>query len=247
MHNHGPEKSVHNMVVVGERRIFLSHLPMFMPPHDAQVIMEVTFMKDGRSLDDVYVADRAKNRQARFYTLQPRPFVLQELVSPTAPLIHFTATVFRGHLEKGGVPIDALTNVDVHVKQIVHSHGFQGSDKQKTLTYVLFGGTDERFLAHFITKAPDFDQLLSVTLTGQLPAPEELQRGATLEVPGRGVTPPDRLEPKQSVPARGHVTGAHQFFDLHVAVNAELYFEEGELSSSMNFDATAEEKKAGFV
>jgi hypothetical protein len=172
--------------------------------------------------------------------------VLQELVSPTAPLTHFAATVFRGHLEKGGVAIEALTNVDVHVKQIAHSHSFQGSDKQKTLTYVLFGGADERFLAHFITKAPDFDQLLSVTLTGQLPPPEELQRGATLEVPGRGVKPADRLEPKQSVPARGHVIGAHQFLDLHVVVNAELYFEEGELTSKMAFETTAEEKKAGF-
>jgi hypothetical protein len=167
-------------------------------------------------------------------------------VSPTAPLTHFTATVFRGHLEKGGVAIEALTDVDVHVKQIVHSHGFESTDKQKTLTYLMFGGADERFLAHFITKAPDFDQLLSVTLTGQLPAPEELQRGATLEVQGRGVKPADRLEPKQSVPARGHVTGAQQFLDLNVAVNAELYFEEGELMSTMSFDTTAEEKKAGF-
>jgi hypothetical protein len=246
MHSHGPEKSVHNMVVVGERRIFLSHLPMFMPPHDAQVIVEATFMKDGRSVDDVYVADRARNGQVRFYTLQPQPFVLQDLVFPTAPLTHFTATVFRGHLEKGGVAIEGLTNVDVHVKQVVHSHGFQGADKQKTLTYVMFGGGDERFLAHFITKAPDFDQLLSVTLTGQRPAPEQLQRGATVEVEGRGVKPADRLEPKQSVPARGHVTGVEQSLDLHVTVNAELYFEEGELMSTMNFDTTAEERKAGF-
>ena len=46
------------------------------------------------------------------------------------------------------------------------------------------------------------------------------------------------------------MTGAHQFLDLTVTVKAELYFEEGELSSSRMsgklFDQTAEEKKAGF-
>ena len=48
MHSHGPVKAAHNMVVVGEHRIFLSHLPMFMAPHNAQVILEATFAKQGR-------------------------------------------------------------------------------------------------------------------------------------------------------------------------------------------------------
>ena len=107
MHNHGPVKAVHNMVVVGERRIFLSHLPMFMPPHDMQVILETTFVKQGHSVDDVYFADRAKNKAVRFYTLQPRSFALAGSLagdSDSSALTRFTATVFRGHLEKGARP-----------------------------------------------------------------------------------------------------------------------------------------------
>jgi len=253
MHNHGTAKAVHNMVVVGERRIFLSHLPMFMPPHDAQVILEATFAKQGKPVDDVYFADRAKNRTVRFYTLQPQSFVLQDLfrTDPTHPALkQFTATVFRGHLEKGGAAIDALTDIEVHVKQVGHARTFKGGDKLPTLTYVMFGSDDERFLAHFISKAPDFDQLLSVSASGQLPTPEEQQRGVTLEVLGRGTLPPNRLKAGETVAARGHVTGAHQFLDVKVAVNAELYFEEGELSSSAMsgkmFATTPEEKKAGF-
>jgi hypothetical protein len=46
------------------------------------------------------------------------------------------------------------------------------------------------------------------------------------------------------------VTGAHQFLNLNVRVKTELYFEEGELSSTTMtdkaFDTTPEEKKAGF-
>jgi hypothetical protein len=253
MHSHGPVKAVHNMVVVGEHGIFLSHLPMFMAPHNAQVILEATFTKQGKNVDDVYFADRAKNPTVRFYTLQPQSFVLQDFLraDTTQPALKkFTATVFRGHLEKGGLPIDALTNIDVQVKQVVHAHSFDRADKLPTLTYLLFGGDREQFLAHFISKAPDFDQLLSVSATGDLPTPEELQRGPIVEVIGRGTRPPDRLKIGEAVSARGHVTGAHQFLNLKVKVNAELYFEEGELASTTmdakTFETTPEEKKAGF-
>ncbi|MEP7306439.1 MAG: hypothetical protein ABJA98_13055 [Acidobacteriota bacterium] len=235
MHSHGPVKARHNMVVVGEHRIFLSHLPMFMVPHNAQVILEATFVKQGRTVDDIYFADRAKHRTV-LYTLQPESFVLQDFLSagPAHPaLTHFTATVFRGHLEKKGVPIEALTDVEVRVKHIVHAHAFDAPEKLPTLTYVMFGGDQEQFLAHFISKAPDYDQLLSVSMTGQLPSPEELQRGATLEVLDHGTEPSARLKTGKPVSARAHVTGAHQFLNLDVAVKAELYFEAGELSSSM--------------
>jgi hypothetical protein len=249
MHNHGPVKAVHNMVVVGERRIFLSHLPMFMPPHDAQVILEATFARQGHGVDEGYFSDRAKNKAVRFYTLQPRSFVLQDLVqaTPIRPaLTHFTATVFRGHLEKGGASIEGLTDIEVQVERVVYAHSLQGTDKLPALTYVLFGGGEERFLAHVISKAPDFDQLLSVAVTGTLPTPDELLRGVTVEVPGRGTQPADRLKVGDTVATRGHATGAHQFLDLNITVNAELYFEEGELSPNMTLDTTAEEEKAGF-
>jgi hypothetical protein len=72
----------------------------------------------------------------------------------------------------------------------------------------------------------------------------------TVEVTGRKNTPADRLKNKEAAAVRGHVTGAHQFIDLNIAVDGELYFEEGELSSAKMsagmFDQTPEEKKAGF-
>jgi len=241
------------MVVVGERKIFLSHLPMFMAPHNAQAILEVSFVKAGKNVDDVYFKDKAINKTVRFYTLQPQSFVLQDLfqTDPAHPaLTHFTGTVFRGHLEKGGVPIDALTNIEVRVKQVAHAHSFEGTSKASTLTYVMFGSDEERLLAHFITAPPDFDQLLSISATGPLPTADEMRRGVTIEVTGRGALPKDRLKVKETVLARGHVTGAHQFLNLNVTVQSELYFEEGELSSSAMsgkmFETTPEEKKAGF-
>jgi hypothetical protein len=252
-HDHGHAKAVHNMSLVGERSIFLSHLPMFMPPHDAQVIVEATFVAPGgKSADEAYFADRTRHRNLRFYTVQPESFAIQELFESdqTHPLrSRFKATVFRGHLEKGGTPVDGLQNVEVQIKRLVHAHSF-GGDTLPALTYVLFVGGKELFLAHFISQPPDFDQILSISAKGALPSAEELQRGVTVEVPGRRNAPADRLKSKEAAAVRGHVTGAHQFLDLNITVEGELYFEEGELSSAKMtagmFDQTPEEKKAGF-
>jgi len=35
------------MALVGDHHVFLSHLPMFMAPHDAQVLLDAAFTKGG--------------------------------------------------------------------------------------------------------------------------------------------------------------------------------------------------------
>jgi hypothetical protein len=253
-HTHSSQSAVHNMAVVGDQVIFLSHLPMFMPPHDAQVVIEANLIKDGKNVDAIYFADRESHRGLRFYTLQPESFAIRELFQTDAPKnalrSHFTATMFRGHLEKGGTPVDGLKNVEVRIKRIVHAHNFAGADKAATLSYVLFGGSQELYLAHLISKPPDFDQIVAITATGPLPSTEELQRGVTVNIPGRTNSPRDRLKVKEALSVQAHAAGAHQFLDLRIAVVAELYFEEGELSSTAMtatmFDQTVDEKKAGF-
>jgi hypothetical protein len=247
------EMGTHNMVVVGDRRIFLSHLPMFMAPHNAQVILEASFARHGKSADDLYFADRAAHPSIRFYTLKPEEdFALAELFAPGGrPRTEFRATVFRGHLEKGADAIDLLTRIDVRVKRVVHAHTFDAMDKLPTLSHVLFGGDEGRFLAHVISKPPDFDQILSVTVTGDFPEGHSARRGTMVDVPGRANQATDRLKAGETVSARCHVEGAREPLNVTLSVRAELYFEEGELSSDLDspelFRQTREEKKAGFI
>ena len=254
-HDHsgaGHAMGTHNMAVVGDRRVYLSHLPMFMSPHNAQVILEATFVRDGKSVDDLYFADRAAHPSIRFYTLSPEEFALDELFAAgSRRRTQFKATVFRGHLEKGGGAIDLLTDIDVRVTHVVHAHTFEGMDKLPTLSHVLFGGGDRLLLAHVISKPPDFDQILSVTVPGDLPPGGALEHGPTVEVLGRANQATNRLKAGETVAARCHVAGAHEFLDVTLSVRAELYFEEGELSSAVDspklFRQTKEEKKAGFM
>jgi hypothetical protein len=168
---------------------------------------------------------------------------------PAPQRTSFKATVFRGHLEKGGTPIEPLKDIDVHIKKVIHAHVFEGG-RQPSLTYFMFGSPRELYMAHLISGAPDFDQLLAVSGTGSMPTADELLRGVTVEILDRPNQAKTRLQAKESTPARAHVTGAHQFLDVKITVQAEDYFEEGELSASRMsggmFDQTKEERKAGF-
>jgi hypothetical protein len=79
--------ATHNMLVVGEKAVYLSHLPMFqekgesLMPHRYQVILKVEFTKKGSNPQDDYTKDRQSHQNIRIYTINPEPFVLPTLVS----------------------------------------------------------------------------------------------------------------------------------------------------------------------
>jgi hypothetical protein len=247
--HHEPQEPPHNMMVVGEKSVFLSHLPMFMPPHNFQVILEATFTSGGINVQDVYTRDRQSHGQTKMYTLRPEEsFKLPSLFTPDPPSrSSFKGTIFRGHLERGGEKISGLTNIDVNVKRVVYAQKFgRGFDKSDKLTYILFGRGQELFLAHVIARPPDFDQILSVKIDNA-PSDEELSRGVSVVIPDRENSASRRIKEKEKVVGQGHVTGAHQFLQLQIQADVEFYFEEGELSSmDGTFDPTPEERKAGF-
>src|SRR4029077_10060019 len=72
----------HGMLVVGVETVFLYHLPMFMSPHDYQVILEGVFSQKGSDLQRIYREDRNSHPQTRVYTIAPVPFVLPDLFPP---------------------------------------------------------------------------------------------------------------------------------------------------------------------
>jgi hypothetical protein len=251
---------IHNMLVVGQDTIFLSHLPMFQgmnlpqtdftSPHRYQVILQVGFTQDGKSIQDVYAQDRRQNPHVKMYTLSPEHFVLSRLFTPAPqqPMLNtFRAMVFRGHLERGGQQIAGLANVLVHVKKVIHARKFEPTAaKPDKLTYLLFGRGQELFLAHRITTPPDFDHILSVEVNDNPLTDEDLTWGVELVLLDRANVVSQRLKEKETVSGRGHMTGAQQFVPLRIHAGVEIYFEEGELFIPPTFEPTPEEKNAGF-
>jgi hypothetical protein len=167
------------------------------------------------------------------YTLMPLDsFKLPSLFTPTPPARNsFKGTMFRGHLERGGVAIAGLTNIDVHVKRVIYAQKLDSDlSKPDKLTYLLFGSKQELFLAHLIASPPDFDQILSVKIS-DAPSDEELEHFGRVVILDRENSAPLRIMEKEKVVGQGHVTGAHQFLQLHIQGDVEFYFEEGDLSS----------------
>ncbi|MGH9838089.1 MAG: hypothetical protein ACREEM_04820 [Blastocatellia bacterium] len=250
--------NTHNMMIVGEQAIFLSHLPMFdslnrtksdyTSPHRYQVIVEADFVKNGKSLRESYAKDRQSNLSVRMYTLNPKQFVLPRLFAPAPPLVRsFSATVFRGHLERGGQIISGMESVTVSVTRVVHAHKFDpAAVRPDALEYLLFGKGTELLLAHRIVKPPEFDQLLSVAIADRKFTDEQLSRGLRVVVSGRTNSAPTRLKEQEAVEAAVTIPNEPAPVKVQFRGVREFYFEEGELLIPPTFDQTSEEKKAGF-
>lgn len=251
--------ATHNMLVVGEKAVYLSHLPMFnrldrtktsyLTPHRYQVLLEATFSRRGKELQNIYMEDRANNPTVNMYTLEPTAdFVLPRLGSSN-PLRSFRATIFRGHLERGGEEIKGLEDVTVNVKRVLHFRQFDPKvSKPARLEYLLFGQPSELFLAHFISKPPDFDQIASVKIDGRTFTDAELSAGVRIAIPGRPDSAQQRLRENQQAAGEALIGGAKPQTPSKLQVTAlrEFYFEEGELLIPATFDPTAEEQSSGF-
>jgi hypothetical protein len=246
--------ATHNMLVIGEKTVFLSHLPMFgsndpmkrnFSPHRFQVILEATFTDGNRNMQEAYTEDRRKHPNVKMYTLNPKEFVLARLDAPNR-LSEFKGTVFRGHLERPGRE-NILGNIVVDIKKVIHFREFDPkATKPSHLEYLVFGKGNELFLAHLITLPPDFDQILSVKVSGHTFTDAELGQGVRIVIPESTNSARHRIKETQEVAAEISAAGGGATKTLKLQAGIEFYFEEGELHMPPNFDDTEEEQKAGF-
>lgn len=236
-----PAIGPHGMLIVGEETIYVSHLPMWMPPHNFQVILEVTFAGHDQP-QARYVADR-KTTGTRLYTLNPRQqWDIREL-APASPqrlpsLLSFQATIWRNHFESHpvthpGQRFMIAPNAEVHVENVVlfqelHRQGPGLGD----LEYWLFGKGQELFLAHVISQPPDFDQVLSVQVGNHHFADEDLRQGVRVVFPGRANTIANKIKEGEQLLGKTPTVGqdAAGSVDLAVAARIELYFETEDLA-----------------
>jgi hypothetical protein len=140
----------------------------------------------------------------------------------------------------------------------VYFHAFDPSAQPLAqLEYLLFGKAPDVFLAHVITKPPDFDQILSVTLSGHSVSNDDLRRGVHVTIPGRANTPRTRIKARERVTGQVQRAGAPAGppLTLQLEAGTELYFEEGELGDpalpegqpgAFTMKQTPEERAAGF-
>jgi hypothetical protein len=223
---------VHGMLVAGEQSVYLSHLPIFGAPHNYQVILEATFAKPGHDPQADYFSDRKRNAK-KVYTLEPERFVLTDLAA-ASPRRSFKANVYRGHFERFASQRakDAARigeGVDVNVTRVIHFHKFDpAAAGLPQLEYLLFGKAREIFLAHSITRPPDFDHVLSVE-TSRAFTDAELRQAIAMVFPGKINQSAQRIKGVAPLSGRPKAGSAAQP-PITFKPGKEIYFEEGELA-----------------
>lgn len=231
----------HGMAVIGAATIFMSHLPMFMSPHDYQVILRGELSSPEADPEAAYREDRKAHQDAKLYTFAPRKFVLPDLFpgenDEPPRSTSFVGSLVRNHFEEPPAhpepAAEIAPNTTVNVLEIVHAHKFEpDAGRLEQLEYLLFGRGSERFMAHLVTGPPDFDQLLAVELKGQDFSDQELRHGVRLSLPGRENTPAQRVrEGEKDVACTARVDGQDAAPRLDATV--ELYFETADLERAM--------------
>ena len=81
----------------------------------------------------------------------------------------------------------------VNIKNVVHAREFDpNAARPKNLQYIVFGKPGEIYSAHLITRPPDFDHIIRVSIDEELPG-ESLVRGPVLTIPDRKNEKGERL------------------------------------------------------
>lgn len=235
----------HGMVLFGEEAAYLSHLPMFMSPHHCQALFEVTLTAVGSDPMALYLRDRkAHGTQFKMYSFRPKDrFVLTDLDSPDAEhprLNSFEGSIFRGHFEPGhaheqqGSLVNGLDHVVAHVTNVVLFRKLDPhAEALPLLEYVIFGKGQELFLAHVITRPPDFDQILGAKADGHQFTDEELRHGVAVTFSGRANTEAQKINEQEQLLGQVQVAAENgpAVIQLTVQAGTEFYFETDDLSN----------------
>ncbi len=237
----GPSFGGHGMLVFGENTVYLSHLPMFMLPHNFQVILEAAFEGEGDPYEH-YLHDR-RHEGAKLYTLNPaEKFNLTDLTvdpedrdHPQPRRSRFNAKIFRNHFERPNTRPFELPDAVVRVTNVVLFRQLDTYRKAPPvlprLEYFLFGKAQELFFAHVITQPPDFDQVLSVRVEGHEFTDEALRNGVLVTVLERPNSALERIKEGEQVVAEAQLAGEDGArAEIQVEADTEFYFEERELS-----------------
>jgi hypothetical protein len=161
------------MVLFGAgRALYASHIPMFRRPHDVQLLLAVTLEHPELAAE--------RDFSDGTYTLEPERFDLDALLAGT--LKQFQATVYQGNFEGGGTPV--YRGATVRVEAVAHARQLSAEEPAHAEPrYHVLGEGRSAYLVHALSRAPDFDQVVKVSL--ESPVPGKGAASAVLRLPER--------------------------------------------------------------
>ena len=166
--SHEDLRGVHGFLMLGTKNLYLCHLPMyFMPPHVFQTILEAEIEA---SEMEKYLRLRNENPSRPIIVLKESEMILEELANSKSFLGKISFANVNG--DPVGKPLD---ETDVKVKKILlfNQLNKESPDYPERLEYYLFGTNSDWHLSHLLTKAPNFEQELDISISGIQPDNKE--------------------------------------------------------------------------
>lgn len=145
----------HGMVLFSANNTLLvSHLPLYRPPHDYQLVYEVILPELASK------AVLAELSQTRQLTLLPENFDLRQMID--AGQFTLNADIYQGHFEREGTLW--LSKLPVRFVRQLYKRRLNNTDViAGTIKYATFTSAGQQFMLHQIGTAPSFDQILRVS------------------------------------------------------------------------------------
>jgi hypothetical protein len=160
---HNPHKAhsyvgFHGMaLILADDKVLASHMPLYAPPHDYQIVYEVT--TSNTHLKTIKrVLKKAANKQ-RQITILPTKFDLNLLINKQTTTLN--VTVFNGHFERGG---KALFTTKLTFKNPLYVEKITTNKAHKNTFELIKLTVQQGLIIHKIQSKPSYDSLSLVPL-----------------------------------------------------------------------------------
>ncbi len=163
MSNSSQMKAGHGFLIMGTNNIFGCHLPMFFTPaHAFQVIYELSFENRDK---EKYLAIKKDNPGKPLIILNTKAMSLEEITNSDSFQCNFYFANNNG--DPTGHPFINDTTISVK-KKILFEPLDQNNGYPENISYYLYGKDSEYHLSHVLTKAPNFQQEIDVSLSNDI-------------------------------------------------------------------------------
>jgi hypothetical protein len=162
-HSSHESPAIHGFLMLGKNSLYLCHLPMYhMSAHSYQTILEAEI--EGPEMEN-YLKIKKENPAKPIIILNESSMLLEKLVNSSSFVgpIHFA--------NENGDPVGKpISETRVNIKKILlfNQLNKKSPDYPEKLEYYLFGTNSDWHLSHFLSKAPNFEQELDISISGNL-------------------------------------------------------------------------------
>lgn len=202
------DPGTHGFVMMGTKELYLNHFAMFgVKEHRYQLILRASLPDFAMQ---AYLKDKELHPQDMYAVGNVQFDKMTLLQMKTGQVTSFVADIWRGMPEVPNCTPPMMHNVKVDIEEVVYFRQFDDSlPAPEQLTYIVYGSGDEVHMTHYMSRRPDFQQVMDVQgLPAWIP-PLQLRSGFHINIPNIPNSPADNVAYTESPLQEGKTYQVH--------------------------------------